>query len=541
MTDNPPINPEIGELFRQYRKKKTNPATGKSWTLIELSQSVSVLIQSMHEDGSEEGLSPSAISRLENGSLLPGRSKLKVLAGFLEIPDNELKPMIDLGDSKIPHFQNSEIKDQGRVRELENKLQKTPLDWLQLISASNMSGLYYKTLSWAEDGLLAVENPHISPDYQSVVRALIQSKKAYAQYCLEDEQAFLQRSLDWAKNADLAVNSVQSLSVADLAYLRIETVRSLTTASLELFNNRYLLHPQAAEENQAALNASYQDLQGIFERFEKTLQLARLDLSGEEHQFLLELYLYYLREKDRLGFKWLEIMEQLAFLKSARSQLNLNPPAGSGHDTVAILLYERLKKSAKETVKYLNQLYFPQNGQLVFQPAPGLQKDWQILSQAMLRTLEKHDQLESPNPNKAFQEAVMLYPITAARLGQFDRFVDLGYFKLIYMQTTSQTRPVWYYVRACCYALAWRLDNKPEQLDVSLENWAKYCFADKSGSCNLEFFSHFLGEVSLWSSWLPLMQDATLRKKISHAEWFCNTLEQLMNQSRYKRQRGRLE
>ncbi len=543
MTDTPPINPAIGNLFRHYRKQRINPSTGKAWTLNELSLAVSTLIQSLNEDGAEEGLSPSAISRLENASLLPGRAKLRVLANFLEIPEHELKPLIDLGESKTPLPQNSELRDQGLVRELEGKMQKSPLDWLKLIAAGNMAGLYYKSLNWAEDALLVIESPSIQPDLQMVLRALTQSKKAYAHFCIDDEELFLQRSLDWARKAELATSQLISASASDLAYLQIETVRSLTTASLELFNSRYLLHRDFSQEPKAEFSQFYSELLAIFSRFEKALQLAKLKVSDEEHQFLLELYLYYLREKDRLQFKYLEIMELQALWEQARQTFGLTPGASPIQpESIAALVYERLTQSSEEAQAFISGLYTVKQTQVIFSPAPSLQKNWQQLSQSMLRTLERHDQLESPNPNKAFQEAVMLYPITAARLGQFDRFVDLGYFKLIYMQTTVQTRPVWYYVRAYCYALAYQLNKKPEWLQTSLENWARYCFADKdTGACNLELFSHCLSEVTLWSTWFQLLHDTQLRKKVPLANWFCQNLQALMGQARFKRMRGKLD
>ena len=536
-----PINPGIGELFKEFRKKKINPMSGKSWTLQDLSTEVSGIIQQNYSDGSEEGLSASAISRLENGSLLPGKTKLKILADFLSIPDSTLKPLIDLGNSPLKIQATSHIREQSRMRELENKLQKSPLDWLQLLSAANIAGYYVNALEWAEDGLLVLESPTLPAAEQSILRALIQSKKAYAQYRLEQEQEHhLQRSLDWAKNADSALKNLKKCRLADWeqAYLRIETVRSLTTASMELFNTRFVINPKFAPEETVELQSAYEELHIIFEHFESALNLKDLKINSDQQQMLLELYLYFQREKDRLGFKWLEVMEMHAFWNANAYRLESKSPPRN-LDEIALICYQGLLQRPKPTLSLLKKIYKNDHGQLFFTPAQDLQSYWEKLSQSMLNTLEQHDQLHNPDPNKAYQESVMLYPITAARLGQFDRFIDLAYFKLIYMQTNTQTRSVWYYIRSYCYALYYRLTENPEHLEISLQNWFNYCYGDKkAGECNLEHFSHCFGEVALWSTWFPLILDKTPASE--SVQWFQLNLKQIMEQPRYKRLREKM-
>ncbi len=540
MTDTPQINPAIGALFRQYRKQKLNPRTGKSWTLHELSTVLAALFQQAFQDPQAEGLSPSAISRLENGSLLPGRAKLRIMADFLEIPEPELKPLIDLGDAKAPPV-GGDLHVQGRVQELENKLQKTPLDWLKLLSASNLAGFYYQSLGWAEDSLLVTESPHLPPAVQTVLRALIQSKKAYAHFCLEPEaEVHLQRSREWARHADQALPLVPhaALSVWDLAWLQIETVRCLTTATLEIFNTRFLKHPRFNSAEVEALAQSRDELEAIFRRFEQTLTLEHLAQTGEHQQELTELYLYLMREKDRLHFKWLEAMEMQLLWQDPLVQTALGPHASVPLERMALCFYERLSAQPEQTCQELEQFYHTDaSGQLLLRPAQALQAQWRALSQSMLNTLDQHDRLHEPHPNKAWQEAVMLYPLTAARLGQFDRFVDLGYLKLLYMQTNAQTRPLWHYVRACCYALLYRSSARRAHLETSLENWFHYCFAEPDGRCNLEQFSHCLHELALWSTWWPLLKQTCFQPEDTYQQWFVITFEQLLKQPRIQRLR----
>jgi transcriptional regulator with XRE-family HTH domain len=534
MTDSSSLALAVGALFKQYRKKLVNPATGKAWTLQELSEEMTVLIRTHLEEGSEEGLSPSAISRLENGSLLPSRPKLKILADFLQIPAAELKPLINLGDSRtaIP-----DQKERIRVREMENKQHKTPLDWLRLISYANMASDYHHALEMAEDALLVLDSPGVQWPYPAVLRALIQSKKAYAQFWLDNKEAHLARSREWAEHAQQGLPEESAGGDSwEFTLLQIETIRSLTTASLELFNYHYILHPNYSSEAYQQLQTDYRSLDTLFAHFDARIKLDQAVVNSEQYQLLLELYLYFRREKDRLVFKWLEVMEMQALWQTLSPRLQLT---GSPRlEEVTLAVYEQLLQTPERALALMDGLYQPVNGQLVFTPAPALQEQWQSLHHTILQTLAMHEHLADPNPNKAYQEAVLLYPVTSVRLGRFDQLVDLAYFQLIYMQTTSQTRATWYYIRACCYALAYRTSQQYTDLERSLANWQQYVHGSlDSQEFNSERFAGLLTEAALWSTWLPLVTDQKMQQQSPLVAWFVTTLENVMKQPRYQRLR----
>jgi len=546
MTDN--AYADIGSLFLRYRKQRINPKTGKSWTLGDLSNEVSAQIQKQLNLSEKEGLSASSLSRLENGTLLPGRQKLKVLAEFLRIPDLELKPLIDLGEiGTSSHF--LEQKEWGRVKALENKKQKTILDRLRLISYANMAGDYHSALEGAEEALLVLDSPYnlsqgTHPLESGVLRALLQSKKAYAQYWLEtDKPVHLERSQEWAENADQLLQALTAQSQIQidpwvLRLTQIETVRCLTTATQELFNHRYIQHAEYSPEEQARVLADYNHLDAILQRFQSQIKFSGADaeaLSAEQQQFLTEIYLYFRREKDRLSFKWLEIMEAQALWQDPAIQQARGDIPSVRLDNLAALLYWQLKARPKPTLKILNELFTLQAEQLCFRPAADLQPHWQTLAEAMHETLNGHDQLEDPNPNKAYQEAVMLYPATLVRLGRFMPLVDLLYFKLIYMQTDNQTRATWYYIRALCYTLHYRISQEPADLELALQNWFKYAQGQlEPAECNQERFMALLGEAALWSTWLPLVHHKNLRTG-PYTQWFVRVFEDIMQQPRYLR------
>lgn len=530
------LNPEIGMLFKRYRKKQLNPLTAKPWTLQELSDELALYIEQHTELAQEGSLSPSAISRLENGTLLPSRAKLKMLADFLEIPEQELKPLIDLSQERT---RINDPKERGRVREIESKLYKTPLDWLRLISYANIAGDYIRSLSLAEDALLALATPLLALPEKNVVQALINSKKSYAQSWLErDKLDHLRRSQQWAYHAQQELQALKLSESPELTLLCIETLRCLTTATQEIFDYRYLREPQYYPDEQVTLEKDYAELQALFSGLEQSIRLDNLDLASEQGQQLLELFLYFRRERDRLSFKWLEARELYALRRFIQQRLTWLADLPAEPSALAVMLYEYLVQRPAEALKVFRQLYTTESSGLVFTPAPELQMHWQELSESMLTTLELHDRLQSPNPNRGYQEAVLLYPLTVARLGHFDRLADLAYFKLIYMHTTPVSRPFWYYARAYCYALLYRQSQNPVHLQEALKSWFHYAEGNLTEPRNLKAqFSGLLQEAALWSTFLPLLQDQ--KESQAYQDWFACQFETLINQKSYRHWRQR--
>jgi transcriptional regulator with XRE-family HTH domain len=535
------IAPEIGKVFQRYRKKRLNPATNKTWTLEDLGKEVSKVIQKYEGNQEGGGLSFSAISRLENGSLLPSKAKLKILADFLEIPESELKPYIQLKslDLNLSHApQNESIK----IRELAQRENKSFLDWLRLLSYCNIAADYTNTLEFAEEALLEIDQAKPSIE-DTITRYLIQSKKSYAQYMLTPKNSsHLNRSLEWVSRAEQlwASKQLNTPSQVDslwsLNILRIETLRCLLTASLERFNAEFVVAPRLNSKAKDAIELEYQELFELVAQIEKNLNPQEWEkgFNPVQLQELFELYLYFRREKDRFNFKWLEAIEMYSLWEYTEKSNLL--PKGPIHsiDQIPLQLAAQLQESQEQEkiLSFIQTLFAIEKGEILFSPATAQQEEWQALHKSMLDTISLHDLLDEPEPNKGYQEGVMLYPITAARVGKFSEIMDVSYFKLIYMLTNAITRPTWYYVRAYCYALWYKQTQDLAHLDLSIANWANYCKASPQypEEYNPERFAHLLGEAALWSAYLPLLFSQNMAYDYPYIQWLLPPLKSLFNQ-----------
>jgi len=531
------ITPEIGQIFQRYRKKRLNPATGRTWTLEDLGKEVSKIIQKFY-GSQEEGLSFSAISRLENGSLLPSKAKLKILAEFLEIPESELKPYIQLKsvDLNLSHApQNESLK----IRELALRENKGFLDWLRLLSYCNIAADYSNTLEFAEEALLEIEAAPVSV-LNNIMRYLIQSKKAYAQYMLNPKHnAYLNRSREWASRAEqlwsgsALKDSEKGQDLWTVSILRIETLRCLLTASLEHFNAEFVAAPRLTTKAKDALHVEHAELFALVSQIEKKLNPQEWEsgFTAVQKQELLELYLYFRREKDRFNYKWLEAVEMYALCEYATAPATFETASVVQNlEEIPLLVVKQLLQtiSAPQAQTFMAGLFVIQGPEILFSPALLQQPAWHKLQQSMADTLALHDLLDEPDPNKGYQEAILLYPVTAVRIGQFSELMDLAYFKLIYMLTTPLTRSTWYYVRACCYALWFRHTQAKAHLQLSVANWAKYCQVSpyNGQEYNRERFAHLLGEAALWSTYFPLLVSPSENPPL--VSWLSEALKTLL-------------
>lgn len=534
MANETSIDPTIGQIFKKYRKKQINYLTGKAWTLNDLSIQISTLIQEAFE-GSEEGLSSSAISRLENGSLLPRRRKLKILADFLNIPNAELKPHLDFDSGQAFSSLLKDHYEHQRVNELASISDKTAIDWLMLLSSSNIAGLYYKSLEWAEDGLFALESSILQKKSKAIstVRALIQSKKNYAQYCLDKKRDhYLTRSLEWANQANRALEDIKHDKSWESSYLYLEAARSILTASLELFNYRFVLNPQFNSQEIQEVDAYYNLLKHQFQNLDKKIHLSYNNVQNDKEQVLLELYIYFLRENDRFHLKWLEVLEMHHSSDYLFSKFNLKiKPQSLSH--FAIFAYFKLKSSPKPMLFILDNLYTCEKNEIILCQQKKLTSLWSDLKKSMLNTLSQYHNLESPHATKGYQESIIFLPLAAARVGEFDEVYEHAILNIAYMQTQTSKRPLWFYVRACCYAYRYRQSQNEEDLNAALENWLRYTDGSlNSDEVYQDSFNHLLSEPILWSTFFPLILNKSHDSEL--ASWFVNALNHLMEQSEYK-------